>query len=1302
MAKRFWARLMRRLVIASAVVVFFVLALLATAVLTERYWLPRVAAYVGAQFDLTMTDWQVTPDGRWHLQGLTWTSTTARLEATAVTVPMMRSIVRELLFPTAGWRIGLGQIEVGFWQEDLDEQEEAADWVVDLPEIFANAQRQLERWQSRIPEVEIGAVVVTRLSQTADPSVIWQFSTEAVTLRQRQMQTHWVEQPGPLPWLAGLLPDLHALDKPLLLPAGAVQFELGQTWHLRVAGLDEDLVLEAFFAAQTDGGDAGADVDWPDRDDQGTDLPQPPPVGLALQVDWATGQLTAAAGWKKNGLMPSWARMACDPIAWEVAGLPIDLPLQAVALERLAGDWNGLEFSLAIAATATTQLERLFEWAPDAEDVLPQRWQLDLDIRGDTEQIDMAALELVAPGVRVDLREPVRYQFAARRFSAATQLDLRVDLSELQFLALPSGSLTAALEIEDEETVHLRNARLLLGDWGIDLELRASADLATETITGAFTGSAQPTAALALPEAIVLDAPLRLVGELSGALLQPKIDAQLQAPQVRVEPAHPFAVSLDISGHIPESVDLHLQVDFLAADSAAAGLGVAANFAGSDSEGWRLRLQDGWIRDAAGGMLKLLQPSELRPITAVENAGGASGQLDPVATAYPFHLTPLVFQGNLAVPGYPDALFGPDVPDPLPESMLALAFDPHGNSYLRISGLGTEWLSGFGALGELPSLWLERIHLAADALYPVLALSGDAIIRGQSADGHHAKANMAVRLANGYMDLDSVSASIDGAPVVAGQLRFPVDLRWDATVNFWQPEVDFAAPISGVLDWLPSDPLIEILAAYGTIDWQQLQLSLVVGGTLRQPELTLNGSARAVQLHWDGLGGRPLPPLESVQFQLDLADQRLRVQQLHVQLAGASEIRLQAEAELGALWPMADDFVPNLLASARGELSLANWRGEAWAPFLPGVFRPTGQLSADLQLTQGMQFDGRVTMANFALRPTAALPSIAQIGMELELSGRRAVLRNGAAIVGDQPVRWHGELDFTNWQQPVWDVRLQGQRVQLLRVPEAILRADLDLRLRQTETAPARLTGALTMQSSTVLHDFDFLSGSTATGVAPRPPFFSVQAMPFADWGIDLQIDGTEFLRVRSAYFNALLSATFRLSGTLGDPLLEGIAFANRGEVRFPGATLRFNQAEAFITRERPDTVQIQLSGIAERASYVVSMDVSNTLDDPRVQFTSTPPLPNASIVRLLTTGGLSGNNLGGIGLYLGQGIVGPSSRESSFLNRLSIDVGREISRSGRNTMELSFELNDRWHIEGHYDRFDAYNLDFVWKVFEQ
>jgi hypothetical protein len=420
--------------------------------------------------------------------------------------------------------------------------------------------------------------------------------------------------------------------------------------------------------------------------------------------------------------------------------------------------------------------------------------------------------------------------------------------------------------------------------------------------------------------------------------------------------------------------------------------------------------------------------------------------------------------------------------------------------------------------------------------------------------------------------------------------------------------------------------------------------------------------------------------------------------------------RLEAVAELPveALWESDDGAV--LEGLRRGEwldalsadVNLHNFRVAFWQDLLPPMVRPDGLLEGHFTMRPGRIFSGELIARDFALRPTLVTQAVEAIEARLLLDGTRIIVQDAGASVGGSVAKLEGYIDFAKRDQLEWLVQLSGDNLPLVRTVDMLLRADLDLRFKNNargEFEPL-LVGKVNLKPSSLWIQFDPLAPRPAGRVrGPEPPFFELQHDFLQHWQLDIQLSGNRFLRVRNPWFAAEMSASFLLSGTLGQPLLTGALILESGILRMPAMNMRFDRGEIFITPEEANAMQLELSATGQRANHVITVDARGTVRNPQLQFRAIPDLTQGQILRILTTGGLEGTGAANLGLYLGRGLVGSTGVDSGIADRIQFDYGRSVSNSGRNTLDAEWMLTERLYLRGQYDEYDAYNLDFLWRL---
>ena len=549
------------------------------------------------------------------------------------------------------------------------------------------------------------------------------------------------------------------------------------------------------------------------------------------------------------------------------------------------------------------------------------------------------------------------------------------------------------------------------------------------------------------------------------------------------------------------------------------------------------------------------------------------------------------------------------------------------------------------------------------------------------------------------LGLDQLLGRFNASPILTGQMRLPMKFKMPADGQAWYEWGDEVA-LAGNLKGQTTPELRQWLLDALGIELDQAEVDVKLAGTLTEPEGKFNLMVEAVD--YDGAEG--VPALRDIQLTGSLGTEQIRVDQLGLavnqsRVSGSGYVSLAALREFSGSESRALDA---WLRLGVGTIKLEAWELSNWTPYLPAILRQTGQLDGVLTLQPGGNLEGQLAFKEFGFRPTEDFHALESIQGNLSLSGRILKVDSMSAQLGGSLLSVEGSLDFSQWKVPTWDFRLYGENLPLVRSSKMILRSDLDLRAFYSGGAQApSLAGQLDLRPSTLLVDFDPLASRVHVGTSSRPPYFSIESPALADWTFDIKLQGYSFMRVRNPYFSVSLSADFTLTETFAEPMLLGSVRVASGELRFPGARMELDQGEAYIEPSQPHTVQLDIHGSAQTASYVVGMEILGSLDAPLVQFQSSPVLTNAQIIRLLATGGFTGG-AGTVGLYLGKGLFGASGLEYSLMDRLKVDVGNEKTRGGNNTVDARYDLSENWYLEGGYDQYDAYNLDLIWSIFRR
>jgi len=385
----------------------------------------------------------------------------------------------------------------------------------------------------------------------------------------------------------------------------------------------------------------------------------------------------------------------------------------------------------------------------------------------------------------------------------------------------------------------------------------------------------------------------------------------------------------------------------------------------------------------------------------------------------------------------------------------------------------------------------------------------------------------------------------------------------------------------------------------------------------------------------------------------------------------------------------------------------------AFRALLPAVARIEGRAALDLTLAGSVERpELRGTVEVFAdhLKVEGDLPSIRGLVGRARLTPRRAVVERFEGTLGYQPFRVEGEVELA--PAPLLALRLEGQDVLLARSPNLLLRADLDLAVTGTFAAPA-IAGAIAVTDALWSEPMSLFSRGGAGSGDEGVQLFSVRDGAFARASLDVTVRAAETVRLRNNLLRGRVSLDLRVRGSGEVPRPEGRADFRDLLVLLEHARLRVESGQLVFPPGAPFQPHLDASARTRMRGYDLHVRAAGRLPDVRVDVASQPPLPRAEALVLLATGALPGELTGrgardlalsragaSMAETLLEEIVGPDDPDvESFLERFSMEVGRDVSATGRSTVAAEFRLRDRWFLVAERDRYDAYNAGIVYRI---
>ena len=493
---------------------------------------------------------------------------------------------------------------------------------------------------------------------------------------------------------------------------------------------------------------------------------------------------------------------------------------------------------------------------------------------------------------------------------------------------------------------------------------------------------------------------------------------------------------------------------------------------------------------------------------------------------------------------------------------------------------------------------------------------------------------------------------------------------------------------------------------------QEPQLHVAISGTLEALQGQVKLSAQELELENPP---SPMPTLTDLHLQLQLDREQAHLIDAGLLVQG-QPINLIGQMPLGeGFWTGLKHKKPPDWGQAIARLRIKNAQIAALAPLFPNLITPQGQLDVDASLSRGAKLEGTLAIQHARSRPLGEFGPINDINVNLRLANNILQLEHASAKLSSAELLLSGGADLhgNSWLKgvsPPFELSLRGTEVPLAHQPDLIVRGDLLLAITKTNNASPLISGVVHLHDSFFLSDLSALVPGKVAKPNARPPYFSIEEPPFADWRLAVAVDGPKFMRIRSSLFGGEISVNVNLQGTLKDPIALGNLRIDSGLVRFPFANLQVQQGLINLNSQNPYHPDLLVSATSKQFGYDVRMEVSGKADAPIVQFTSNPPLSSEQIVLLITSGQMPQGaytltpqqRAQTVALFLGRDMLSKLGFGDQSQQRLTIRSGEQISDQGKPTYNIEYRLSDRWTLTGEYDRFADYNVGFKWLIYSR
>jgi len=564
------------------------------------------------------------------------------------------------------------------------------------------------------------------------------------------------------------------------------------------------------------------------------------------------------------------------------------------------------------------------------------------------------------------------------------------------------------------------------------------------------------------------------------------------------------------------------------------------------------------------------------------------------------------------------------------------------------------------------------------------------------------------QLANNQLIIERLAASQNELGHFTLSGRAGLDLRAEAPLVEGELELDLALEALDLAGWartlgFPDVPLAG--SATGSAELRGAWNALVGEVALAASNLTL------------ALPGSPDAPLGpgSVHLDCTLGD----AIELH---AGSARFPGQASFDLTGRIATPVDLARVAQDARQAPLTLrcdAEVPDLAWvAGWSEGIRRTAGRLTCGLDVGGSLAaptLDGTLVCEDGALRLSSSVPAIGALEARAEFDHERLHSLRVDAELGGAPFALTGEVAFSGGE-PAVTLHIQGDDLLLQRGGGLKLRADTDVHV-DGPLSTLRASGVITLTDGRFVRSIDLLGGVLSGGGGPTAgrglDFSLAREGPLADLQLDIEVRSAEPFRLKNNLLDGALRPDLHIGGTGAVPLVLGPIYLEPTRVALPSGRLRLSSGTVLFREDDPFVPAVDINGSARIKGYDIAVHVTGDILEQEILVSSVPPLANDDLVVLLLTGQLPEGERSqaagqAIAVYLAQDTFArwladedPDSTET-LLDRIEIEMGGDVTRSGVTTSEISYRLSQRprgpgvvRYLTGERDVYDKANLGY-------
>ncbi len=508
----------------------------------------------------------------------------------------------------------------------------------------------------------------------------------------------------------------------------------------------------------------------------------------------------------------------------------------------------------------------------------------------------------------------------------------------------------------------------------------------------------------------------------------------------------------------------------------------------------------------------------------------------------------------------------------------------------------------------------------------------------------------------------------------------------------------------------------------------ELELDAQLSGTWRAPRgsLSIDGRAFSIlrpdgRLAGDGEAER-LGPV-ALDLDLDLADGLvIRSGKLHTEQLGAIELdgRLDIPLDVERWRTTGSALLDEASMQAAAHLNVHDLA--FLAKTTEALRRTSGNLTGVLEVSGTLaepHVTGEFALEQGELRLASSFPAMKDLRGRVKVQDKTWKVVGLTGEFGASQFAITGEVDLGG-AEPVVTIGLHGSDLLLFRSPEVRVRANANLDVKGP-LSRLKTTGLVEITDGRFGQNFPLLAGLFDGDAKPKSTGRGIALSfwhepPLSDMRFDVAVRTKTSFLIKNNLIKGGLRPDLRLIGTGEVPILNGPIFFDPTEIQLPSGAVEITSGLINFRANDPFVPKLELSAGARMLGYDIQARITGDYDDPEIELSSTPPLPNEPLLVLFLTGRLPEGSTGDVGMQAAQTVAlyltkdlllrwfsgGEISDEESFFERLEFRIGEDVSHSGVQTTKVNYRLSGEargpgrvLYLTGERDIYDKINFGY-------